>query len=457
MSPRTRRRLSPVAIGTIFVAVVLALFLILFSKDKIATLIRGGETISVHFPGDFKLRADISEVKTAYVPVGVVKSVDREDDGTAMVQVKVDDDVVDTLGSAPTATVRATTLLGGIYFVDLQPGGDPGRFEGEEIPIERAKGPTELGDVVQALQPDARAGLQHTVGNLDGALDEQGTAALRRLTASAPAAMEPAARVLDAATGTSPADLTRVVDGLENTARVLNKNDGELAGIVTDLASATTVLGNRAADVATTLDGLPDTLRTGRAGLDRLDGTLDTLKDTASDLRPVARQLDDTLGELDPVLNKALPLVHDTRNLLVDARPLVEQLVPDASGATDVLTDLRGPVLDRVTGPINDLLQNPYTGSGPYDATKSERPLYWDVVYSLVNLGRASAYEDENGGTLGFQPGVGGGSVAGLPVSPDQVMQTLLGGTYKNPPPVDTLPPVDRAPAGTGTGLLGGN
>src|SRR4051794_36948711 len=117
MSPRTRRRLSPVAIGTIFVAVVLALFLILFSKDKIATLIRGGETISVHFPGDFKLRADISEVKTAYVPVGVVKSVDREDDGTAMVQVKVDDDVVDTLGSAPTATVRATTLLGGIYFV----------------------------------------------------------------------------------------------------------------------------------------------------------------------------------------------------------------------------------------------------------------------------------------------------------------------------------------------------
>jgi phospholipid/cholesterol/gamma-HCH transport system substrate-binding protein len=451
------RRLPAYALGVIFIVIVLTLFVVLFSKDRIGTLLRGGETISVRFAGDYKLREFISEVKTAYVPVGVVSGVERDDDGTALVSLKVDDDVVDTLGSDPTAAVRATTLLGGIYFVDLQPGGDPGRFTGDEIPVERTRGPVELGHVVQALQPDALAGLQGTVGHLDGALGEDGTAALRRLTAAAPAALEPGARVLDAARGTTPADLTSVVDGMENTARVLTRNAGELDGIVNDLAVTATVLGTRSADVGGTLDGLPETLRTARAGLERLDGTLGTLRDTAADIRPVATQLDGTLGTLDPVLADALPLAHDTRALLGDARPLVEQLVPVSADATDVLGDLRGPVLDRLNGPINDLLHTPYVGTGPYDTSRSERPLYWDVVYAMANLGRASAYEDENGGTLAFQPGFSAGSVSGLPVSPDQLLQTMLGGTYTNPP-VATLPPVHQPAPGTSlSGLVGGN
>jgi phospholipid/cholesterol/gamma-HCH transport system substrate-binding protein len=456
-APAGWRRPSAPALGVIFVLVVLVLFVVLFSKDRIGTYMRGGETITVRFAGDYKLREFISEVKTAYVPVGKVSGVDREDDGTAVVTLKVDDDVVDTLGSAPTAAVRATTLLGGIYFVDLQPGGDPGRFTAGEIPLERSRGPVELDQVVQALQPDALAGLQGTIGHLDGTLDEPGTAALRRLTAAAPAALGPAASVLDAAQGHDPADLTATVDGLENAARVLTANDGLLDDIVTDLATTSTVLGNRSSDIGTTIDGLPDTLRTAQAGLTRLDGTLDTLRDTASDIRPVATQLDDTLATLDPVLAEALPLVRDTRALLGDARPLVEQLLPVASGATDVLTDLRGPVLDRLNGPVTDLLHTPYVGSGPYDATRSERPLYWDVVYAMVNLGRSSAYEDENGGVLAFQPGIGAGSVSGLPISPDQTLQILLGGTYAEQP-IDTLPPADRQPPGTGLlGQLGDN
>ncbi|OLM08899.1 MULTISPECIES: MlaD family protein [unclassified Pseudonocardia] len=455
---RPRKKLSPFTIGIVFIVVVLLLFLGLFNKDRIGTWLRSGESITVHFAEDYKLRAFISEVKTAYVPAGKVSAVERADDGGALVTLKVDEAAVDTLGSAPTATIRSTTLLGGIYFVDLQPGGDPGRFTGDEIPQERTEVPVELDKVAQALQPDALEGLSSTVGNLDGALEGPGTDALRRLTASAPAALGPAAGVLDAARGESPEDLTRVVDGLENTSRVLTRNESQLGTIVDDLATTTSVLGRRAQDVGVTLDGLPQTLTTARAGLERLDGTLNTLRDTASDIRPVATQLDSTLGRLDPVIEKAVPFVADTRALLGDARPLVEQLVPASSGATDTLDNLRGPVLDRLNGPVNDLLSNPYTGSGPYGQTKSDRPLYWDAVYTFVNLGRASSYEDQNGGTIAFQPGVGTGSVGGLPVSPDQITKQLVGGTYPDTP-VDTVPPLDagRAPGSGPLGLLGEN
>jgi phospholipid/cholesterol/gamma-HCH transport system substrate-binding protein len=443
-----------------FLVIVLALFLVLFNKERIGTYLRGGETITVHFAGDYKLREFISEVKVAFVPVGKVSGVERADDGTATVTMRVDDEAVDTLGSEPSATVRATTLLGGIYFVDLQPGGDPGRFGGEEIPQERSKGPVELDQVVQALQPDALQGLRSTIGNLDGALDDRGSDALRRLAASAPAALGPAAGVLDAAQGAHPGDLTAVVDGLENTSRVLTENDGRLESIVDDLASTGTVLGDRGADVGAALDALPDTLVTARTGLARLDGTLTTLRDTASDIRPVATRLDGALQTLDPVLQKAVPFVHDTRALLGDARPLVQDLVPAANTATDVLTDLRGPVLDRLDGPLVDWLHTPYHGTGPYDSSQSERPLYWDLVYTFVNLGRSAGYEDENGGTVGFQPGLGSGSLSGLPISTDQMVKRLAGGTYTQEP-LTTLPPfndVTEQPPGTGPlGLVGGN
>jgi phospholipid/cholesterol/gamma-HCH transport system substrate-binding protein len=457
---RRGKGLSPVTLGILFLVIVLALFLGLFNKDRIGTYLRGGETITVHFAGDYKLREFISDVKVAYVPVGKISGVERADDGSAVVTMRVDDEAIDTLGSAPTATVRATTLLGGIYFVDLQPGGDPGRFTGDEIPLERSAGPVELDRVVQALQPDALQGLRSTVGNLDGALDDRGSAALRRLTASAPAALGPAAGVLDAAQGAHPGDLTAVVDGLENTARVLTENDGRLESIVDDLSTTGTVLGNRSADVGAAVDALPATLASTRAGLERLDGTLTTLRDTASDIRPVATRLDSTLGTLDPVLQKAVPFVHDTRNLLTDARPLVGDLVPAASTATGALNDLRGPVLDRLDGPITDWLHTPYQGTGPYDSSHSDRPLYWDVVYTFVNLGRAAGYEDENGGTVGFQPGLGSGSTSGLPISTDQMVKRLSGGTYTEEP-VTTLPPfndVTEQPPGTGPlGLVGGN
>jgi phospholipid/cholesterol/gamma-HCH transport system substrate-binding protein len=457
---RRRRRLSAVTLGVIFVLAVLALFLTLFNKDRIGTFLRGGETITVHFAADYKLRKFISVVKTAYVPVGKVSDVERAADGSALVTLKVDANAVDTLGSAPTATVRATTLLGGIYFVDLQPGGDPGRFAGTEIPIERAHGPVELGQVVQALQPDSLKGLQDSVGNLDDTLGDDGSAALRRLTRTAPAALGPAATVLNAAMGSNPGDLTNVVTGLEKTAKVLTQNTGQLDAIANDMATTSTVLGDRSQDIGTAIDALPATLDSTRIGLARLSGTLNTLRDTASDIRPVATQLTSTLDTLNPVLAHAVPLVRDTRVLLTDARPLVEQLVPASSTATTALANVRGPVLDRLNGPINTLLQTPYKGTGPYDSTSSDRPLYWDAVYSLVDLGRASAYEDQNGGTIGFQPGLGSGTASGLPLSLDQMVKRLSGSTFTDPPksPVPPFNDVTSQPPGTGPlGLVGGN
>jgi len=190
-------------IGVVILAVTLLVSVGLFNKDRISSLLMGGETIEVHFDRAYKLRADVSEVKVAFVVVGKVTGVEADGDD-AVVRLKVQDDVLDSLGSEPTATIRPTTLLGGSYFVDLQPGGDPGEFTAGSIPVERTTVPVELDKVARAVQPEARKGVQGTVRRLDAALDEEGERALRDLVATAPDTLDPAADVLDAAQSPVP-------------------------------------------------------------------------------------------------------------------------------------------------------------------------------------------------------------------------------------------------------------
>lgn len=449
MSTLLRRglRLTSVRIGVALLLTTLLLFAVLFNKDRIDSALMAGEHVEVTFDRAYKLRPHVSQVKVGYVVVGKVVGVERDDDGNAAVELKVEEDVLERLGSAPSATIRPTTLLGGSYFVDLQPGGDPGAFTAASIPVERTATPVELDVVARTLQPDTRAALQGTTGNLDAALDAPGREALDRFLAEAPDTLAGAAPVLEAARGEQPErDLAAVVSGLEQTARVLTENDGQLDAIVTDLAATSQVLGARGDDLATALEGLSPTLTATRSTLGSLDTTLTTLRDMAAETRPVARSLTSTLEALDPTVEAARPLVADARTLVVDATPLLGDLTPSATDLDGVLTDLEGAVLERVDGTLVPWLYDAYQGQGPYAATYSEKTMYEEIVYTFVNLTRASGLLDSNGHAVSFQPGVGTGSVGGLPISIEQMFTSLTTALYFDEP-ADTLPPLDRSGA----------
>jgi phospholipid/cholesterol/gamma-HCH transport system substrate-binding protein len=429
MKRLTMGKRSPLTVGIAFIVTAIVASTVLFNKNEILTALTPGDTIEVRFAANRGLVPHVSQAKVSFVPVGVVTEVEEQGDGTVLVSLTVDSGVREKLGTEPSAVIRPTTLLGGNYFVDLVRGGDPGALSGA-IPLARTKLPVELDEVARSLQPAALEGVRHSIGNLNQTLTPEGQDALHRLLADAPGTLDPAADVLTALRGEQPADLTDAVSGIESAARVLDEQRGQLDAIVTGLDTTATTLGARGDELAHALRQLPSTLDSVDTGLSRLDGSLARLRDTAGPARPVATELAETLRALDPTLVKADPVLDRLTRVLTDLRPALGGLVPVSRQATGVLGDLNGPVLDRVNGPVKEFVLAPYRGDGPYAGQWSDKPTYQELGYMFANLARASAMVDRNGHAVAIHPGVGAGSVGGLPISLEQLFKALTEDLY---------------------------
>lgn len=416
MSATTRRlgNLSALTLGKIFVTVAALAAVALFQKADIAAMLRSGETIDIHFAEAHRLRESVSKVKIAGVDIGIVRSVERRGDGTTAVSVKVDDDVLDAMGTAPSAKVRPATLLGGNYYVEIIPGGRNGEFTGD-IPMKRTSLPVELDGVASAFPYKAREGVRSSVKALNGTLRPTGSESLQDLMQVAPTALGPMAGVLKGLQGTKPnRDLRTLVSGVDSTSTVLSSENSRLAGSIEDFATTVRVLEARRKDLARTTATMPETLDQTSTMLNRLDGVLTSLEDTAEPATPSVRALSRLLERGDPVFAKARPIVHDLRSVLRDARPVVDDLAPISKDLHTSVDRLNGPVLDRVNGPILDTLMSPWSGSGDYAGGGADRPLYKETGYMLANLAAANM-ADGNGAMISFLPGSGAGSVSGLP------------------------------------------
>lgn len=194
-TPRLRRRL-PLWVAALAVIGIMLLSLVLgLLKPQVTTLLMkltGASTRTVHFTANQFLFEDVSKVKVAGVDSGVVSSVDPASDGGAIVTVVVDPEVVDTVGDQPSARLRPTTLLSGLFYIDLVPGGDRSAEWTEQIPVDRTRLPTEVDDVAERLQPDApRARRPRSPSSTRPSATP---AATRRSTSSSPRRRRPSAR-----------------------------------------------------------------------------------------------------------------------------------------------------------------------------------------------------------------------------------------------------------------------
>ncbi|GAB2962349.1 MlaD family protein [Amycolatopsis acidiphila] len=420
-------RMSGRTIGIVVLVVVLVAGFAAFEKDEISTALDYPDTVQAEFPRDYKLEDYGSDVRVADVKVGKVTGVESTDHGTVLVTMKVQDGIRGVLGQSPSAAIRPTTLLGGVYYVALTPGGAQGTLAGP-IPVARTSVPVELGEVLSAVTPPAREGVRASVGQLDETVRQGGKDATRELLQNAPGTLKPTGDLLDAARGTRPeTDLTGVVTGLRNTAAVLDRTGGQLDAIFTDLDRSTGTLAAERQPLSGALADLPATLRTTRAGLGDLQGTLDRLTATATSLRPTARSLDSLLGKLDPVLARTRPVLSDTREVVADAGPLVQQLVPAADSGTQDLANVRGPVLDRLNGPIKDLVLSPWKGTGVYAGGGNDHRFYEEVGYLGVHGAKVFQTHDGNGAQGRLMAGVGARTLGGaaVPLSLEQYLETL--------------------------------
>ncbi|SNR94667.1 phospholipid/cholesterol/gamma-HCH transport system substrate-binding protein [Haloechinothrix alba] len=426
---RSRWR-TPLGIGIVFLALAVIVLLAAVFKGSLVTLLRSGETITAEFSRNYQLHPADTAVKVAGLEEGVVTGVEETDQGTVKVSMKVDESALDALGPKPSAIVTPNTLLGGAYSVELRRGGGTGRFEGDFIPRARTQTPTELDRILESLPQPTRESARSVVKQLDETLASGGTDALRDLVADAPQTLRPAGDVLKAAQGRRPGvDLPRIVSNFHTAADVLSRHQGQLGDIVTSLRDTTAVLAERSQPLAAGIASLPATLRDTRTGLIDLRGALDKLNATADSFRPTARELEPLLGQLDPVLRQARPLLRDLRPLLRDARPLVEQLVPVTQRGTAVLNDVRGPVLQRVNGPIASTVMNTWHGTGPYKNSgrgmQADHKFYEELGYLAANVARASMVQDAQGSLISFQAGANTESLPGIPLTMPNLVEQM--------------------------------
>lgn len=416
-------RFSAPRVGVVVITFVMVLGVTLFQKTQIMTYLSPGDDLTVTFARDYQLRGHVTKVKVAGVPVGLVTDVDSRPDGTAVATLHLEKGVIGKLGRDPGAALRPTTLLGGNYYVELQPGGDPGRVEA--IGADRTTVPVELDRVLEVLKPEARTSTQRTVRRLDDVLDERGSTAIRDLVDGAPQTLRPLGGTLSALRGQKPTDLRRLVSSLDDTARTLDAQRGDLSTALSGTGDVSAALAASAPDVAEAVRDLPATLSTTRTGLKALDRSLGELRDVSDDALPTARRLSSTLRALDPALRELRPVVRDLRPALLDLRPIVDDLVPAAVDGTTVLDDIDGAPLDRVEGPVLDTVNNDWHGTGTYAEGGNDTVFYRELGDLIAGMNNAGRMTDRNGSTIHFQPGFGVGSLSNLPISFEQLLMQL--------------------------------
>jgi phospholipid/cholesterol/gamma-HCH transport system substrate-binding protein len=405
------------------------LLVAVFSKPAIIAALRPGESIQIELSRAYKLDAAMSQVKIAGTPVGVVRSTTQTNHGTALVTLKVDTGTREKLGSAPTAAVRPTTILGGRYYVDLRPGGLPGRFDDTLIPVARTNTPVELDEVLSALQPRAVQGLQHTLTSVDETLRAGGADELDTFASRAPGPLNALGPVLQAARGTEPdTDLARLVSDADRAGKALITRDGQLGDVIGSLDTTTAAVARESGPLAQGIDNLPAALVAIDHAASDVSVTLDKLRTTAPLARPTAKALDPLLRRLDPMLDELRPVAAKLPPLMRDARPLTRQLVPVSELGTDVFDDLRGPVLDRINGPVLAALNTRWTGTGRFAGSGNNgNMLYQEIASMFSNLANSSVHHDQNGSSINFEVGANWSELSGLPFGLDHRTNRLDG------------------------------
>ncbi|MCQ4080815.1 MlaD family protein [Streptomyces sp. RB6PN25] len=422
----TRPLRSPAGIGAVLLVLTVVFLLAVYQKERIGTMLSSGHTVKADFSRDYQLRPYKTQVKVAGVVAGTVTGVEKES-GHVVVSMKVNDDVVGKLGDQPSALIRPTTLLGGNYYVQLTPGGTDQKYDGSTIPMSRTGIPVELDQVLQALPKSARSGIQGSLSETDQTLKNGAGTSLGNLLADAPGTLTPAAEVLDSLQGTRPSqDLSQLVPALDSIASVMSRQNGQLGDIVDSLGTVSTALSDQRRPVTDTLATLPQTLSDTRTGLTALNGSLQQLTQTATDALPTAQRLGPLLKTTDPVLQQARPLVANLRPLLNKALPVVQQLVPTSKQATSTLDDLKGPVLDRVNGPIAKTVLSPWKGTGYYQGDGGNGHLFYqEVGYLAAHAANLSKYGDKNGRMIGLALGVSPSSAGGNELGTAKLLQQL--------------------------------
>ena len=137
------------------------------------------------------------------------------------------------------------------------------------------------------------------------------------------------------------AKLERVIHNFSAIVSELGAHDRELARFVGGSGAVFRRFANQNANLAETVELLPDALRSGNTALAKIDRLGRSMETTFSTLRPTARALGPTLRKLRPFSTRTTPVLRDQlRPFTREVQPIAAELRPAARDLAKATPDL---------------------------------------------------------------------------------------------------------------------
>lgn len=370
-----------------------------------------------------------SPVRTAGVPVGAVTSVQRSG-RTGMVTMEIEAQGL-PIHSDATLKIRPRLFLEGNWFVELRPGtpSAPTLSSESVIPSTQTADPVQIYQVINALNTDTRANLQHFLEGYGEALTHKPTTAedvtqapeakgrsaaeaLNDAALHAPAALRGSAVVNQALAGVEVHDLSKLIKAIGKVTAALNVHEQALGEWVGNFERFFGAFAAQSQSLKAAVAELPGSLHS-------ITKSFAALRRASPRIRAFSRQLTPGVAQTGSTIAAALPWIAEIRAVL---RP--EKLGGVAKGLSEASPSLASLIggqksffaqdeafskcLSKVFFPAGDAkLQDGGATSGA-EAYKE----FWYLMTGLAGIGQNF---DGNGAFTRFLAGGGGHTLVSQP------------------------------------------
>jgi phospholipid/cholesterol/gamma-HCH transport system substrate-binding protein len=242
---------------------------------------------------------------------GEVEKIELTDDGQAQVTLKIEEEFA-PLRQGTLATVRQASLSGiANRYVDLRLPPERARKidDGGVIGATATTSTVDLDQLFNVFDKPTRRALSGVIRGSARQVEGQGKLMNEALPYLNPS-LQASSRLFRELNRDTPSLERFIVASSQLVTDIADRRD-DLTGLVDNLATTTTAIGNERASLAEAIGRLPDFMRRSNTTFLNLRATLDDLDPLVEESKPVARQLRPLLADLRPLARDARPTLRD--------------------------------------------------------------------------------------------------------------------------------------------------
>ena len=398
---RRHRQRSRLLIGIVGAIVVAAGVYVVFTKH--IPFVHGYRVKAVFNSSNQLITG--SPVRVAGVNVGKVTHIEAGPNATTVIEMEINDNGR-PLHTDARFRIRPRLFLEGGFAVEMNPGSPtaPQLPAGATVPLSQTATPVQFHQILSAFNRPTREAFVTLVKEADTAFGNGGAEALGKSMKPLAPVLSDTAQIAEAARGVKPHDASDIVVSSSKITGALASRRDDLAGMVTALHRTTAAIASRDTQLADSLRQVDGLLQDAPSALSAIDSAIPPVERITAAIRPGLRAAP-------PVLDRA-SRVLDQLGGLVSKDELPKLIKPLGAAVKDLPTlesrlgDLF-PLVTPVTDCVRDKALPVLLAKAPDGSLSSNRPIWQDLVHSMVGLADAAQTFDGNGFNVRYLAGFG--------------------------------------------------